>query len=46
MTNPDNSHFPIGVIYLIADAPIADSDTPYSLFTSDFEASRWARIIA
>src|SRR5437868_3891262 len=44
MTDPDNGHFLLCVIYLIADAPVADADTPNTFFTFDFETPGGARI--
>ncbi len=44
MTDPDNDHFMICVIYLVAYAPVADADTPNTFFTFDFETPGGARI--
>ena len=44
MTDPDNDDFPVYVVYLVTDAPVADANTPNAFFTFDFETSGGTRI--
>jgi hypothetical protein len=46
MADPDDSHFMRRIVYDVTDAPVADSNAPYSFFTPNFYGSGWTGIRA